>query len=136
MKYILNRIYYSLYKVETFLYKYGKKGIYSGGIMIQVFLNFEIGISILIAGLLTFLFSHTFGCNIIIVFMVLLISLFIILKCVEKRIWKEPSAEELKIFEKDETCFFGWFLAGLSMYIFSFLFMLASILIIVSHGEF
>lgn len=63
--------------------------------MIQVFLNFEIGISILIAGLLTFLFSHTFGCNIIIVFMVLLISLFIILKCVEKRIWKEPSAEEL-----------------------------------------
>ena len=135
MKY-LNKIYYSFYKAETFIYQYGKKGGYSGGIMIQMLLYFEIGISTLLAGGLAPLFAHIFGYNKIIVFLFLLISLLLLLIYVGKRIWKEPSEEELRTYEKNGICFYGWLLAGLSMYICSFIFMLASFLIIVSHGEF
>jgi hypothetical protein len=136
MKYILNRIYYSLYKAESFLYQYGKKGRYSGGAMIQMLLYFEIGISTLLASILTLPIVHIFGYNEIIVFMFLLISLLLLLLYVEKWIWQEPSEEELSTYEINGICLCGWFLVGLSMYICSFIFMLTSFLIVASNGVF
>ena len=131
MKYILNRIYYSFYKVENYLYPYGKKGGYSGGIMLNLITGFEIGLSLLIAGLLTHLLVRNLGYERLTVFLLLVITIYLLLICVEKRIWKEPSEEELKKYEDDRTSMLGWLFTGLLMLIFSFVFMIISILILI-----
>ena len=43
---IFDKIYYSFYRIEEYLYPYSKKGGYSGGIMLEMFMQFEIGIAL------------------------------------------------------------------------------------------
>ena len=121
MRNILDKIYYSFYKVEKKLFPYGKKGGYSGAIMINMITNIEIGISLLLAGLTSLLFKN-YGIERLIVLMLSAISFYFVLAYLEKRIWKEPSEEELRKLSKDGINVIGWSVLGLFMSISSFLF--------------
>ena len=131
MKYILNKLYYSFYRIEELLYPYGKKGGYSSIIIINMLTGFEIGISSLLAGLSTFLLGYYYHVEVLTVFTLLVVGYFLLLAYFEKRIWKEPSEEELRKFDNDKTNVFGWFIFGVFMLICSFLFSLVSFLILI-----
>ena len=131
MKYILNKLYYSFYRIEELLYPYGKKGGYSSIIIINMFTGFEIGISSLLAGLSTFLLGYYYHVEVLTVFTLLVVGYFLLLAYFEKRIWKEPSEEELRKFDNDKTNVFGWFIFGVFMLICSFLFTLVSFLVLI-----
>ena len=128
---IFDKIFYSFYRIEEYLYPYSKKGGYSGGIMLEMFMQFEIGIALLLAALSAFLFCPNDGSTILTIFTVLVVCYFLLLMWLRKRIWKEPSEEELQKYKKDGTNVIGWFIFGLVLVIFSFLFMLASILLLI-----
>lgn len=134
MRNILDKIYYSFYKVEKKLFPYGKKGGYSGAIMINMITNIEIGISLLLAGLTSLLFKN-YGIERLIVLMLSAIGFYFVLAYLEKRIWKEPSEEELRKLSKDGINVTGWFVLGLFMSISSFLFSIACILILIFYGD-
>lgn len=129
---ILDKIYYSFYKVEKKLFPYGKKGGYSGAIMINMITNIEIGISLLLAGLTSLLFKN-YGIERLIVLMLSAIGFYFVLAYLEKRIWKEPSEEELRKLSKDGINVIGWSVLGLFMSISSFLFSIACILILIFY---
>lgn len=131
MKHILNKIYYSLYRIEKILFPYSKKGGYSSGFMINLFTGFEIGVSSLLAGLSTYLLGHCYNIEILTVFTLLVVGYFLLLAYFEKKIWKEPSEEELRMYDNDKTNVFGWFLIGLFMLICSFIFTIVSFLILI-----
>ena len=131
MKYILNKLYYSFYRIEELLYPYGKKGGYSSIIIINMLTGFEIGISSLLAGLSTFLLGYYYHVEVLTVFTLLVVGYFLLLAYFEKRIWKEPSEEELRKFDNDKTNVFGWFIFGVFMLICSFLFSLVIFLILI-----
>lgn len=128
---LLDKIYYSFFRVEESLYPYGKKGGYSGAIMLEMFMQFEIGIALLLAAFSTFLFCPNDGSTILTFFTVLVVCYFLLLMWLRKRIWKKPSEEELQKYKKDGTNVIGWFIFGLVLVIVSFLFMLASILLLI-----
>lgn len=134
MRNILDKIYYSFYKVEKKLFPNGMKGGYSGAIMINMITNIEIGISLLLAGLTSLLFKN-YGIERLIVLMLSAIGFYFVLAYLEKRIWKEPSEEELRKLSKDGINVIGWSVLGLFMSISSFLFSIACILNLIFYGD-
>lgn len=70
---IFDKIYYSFYRIEEYLYPYSKKGGYSGAIILEMFMQFEIGIALLLAAFSTFLFCPNDGSTILTLFTVLVV---------------------------------------------------------------
>lgn len=121
MKTFFLKIYYSFCKVESAFYHYGNTTAFSSCAMLEMMVNLELGLSLIVTTLLSFLSPLTpllsdniygyFSCFIV------LFSLIHFLR--RKYIWKNSYAKELKNQEKTEIQqnVFLWFIVGILVFL-------------------
>ena len=91
MKLFFNKIYYAFSKTERWISLTKRKGDFSWGIILDVIIGFELGISCIIASIPTFLFIRNYFDYIVAIpFVVEGCTFYLIHKYVKKRRWESP----------------------------------------------
>ena len=101
MKLIFNKIYYAYSKTERWINQTKRKGDFSWGIIIDVIVGFELGISFAIASIPTFLFVRNYFDYIVVIpFSIAGCVFFLIHGFVKKQEWECPDKSLWPQFDK------------------------------------
>lgn len=121
MKLFFNKIYYAFSKTERWISLTKRKGDFSWGIILDVIIGFELGISCIIASIPTFLFIRNYFDYIVAIpFVVAGCTFYLIHKYVKKRRWESPDKSLWSQFDMN-VVIPKWLIIGFFTSICSFL---------------
>ena len=102
MKIFFNKIYYAFSKTEKGINLTKRKGDFSWGILLDIFIGFELGISLIVASLPTFLFIRNYFDYIVAIpFAIAFCILYLLNRYVKKMNWEKPDKKLWQQFDEN-----------------------------------